>query len=118
MKLRGRIVAACALLMLMGDEAMADAPAYVGTWASQPSQCAVDQSMQAAPMIMARNRYDQHEAHCSFASVRKSGVDTWRVQARCSVEGDSQKHAFTMKVDGGRLTMRDATGTRTLTRCR
>jgi hypothetical protein len=88
------------------EPAAAQSPAYVGTWAVRASQCGVGQDKQNAPLVMGRRGYDQHEAHCSFTSVRQQGAG-WRVQASCSVEGDKQKHAFTLSVAGDRLTLRE-----------
>lgn len=89
---------------------------YVGTWASQPAQCKVDQSNEKAPLIMRSNGYDQHEAHCTFSNVRKKG-STWTARAACSVQGDKQTQDLTLSVAGNRLTIRDQRGARTLTRC-
>ncbi len=96
----------------------ASAQAYVGTWGTNAAQCQVDQSLQNAPMVIARNRYDQHEAHCTFISVRKSGPGSWRVRARCTVEGDRQMHTYTIAVQGGTLRMADRYGSRRLMRCK
>src|SRR5262245_22631682 len=95
----------------------AQSPAYVGTWASRPAQCRVDQSSQNAPLIMRRDGYDQHEAHCRFTSVRAQGP-AWAVKARCTVEGDTQEMDLVLQVSGNRLTIRDEGGARTLERCR
>jgi len=95
----------------------ASAQAYVGTWGANPVQCLIDQSLQAAPMVVRRNRYDQHETHCTFASIRKTGRSSWQVRARCAVEGDRQSHTFTMSVQGNFMTVRDRRGSRNLVRC-
>jgi hypothetical protein len=112
---------ALAVFACLNTIAPADAngknPAYVGTWASQTAQCRVDQSEQNAPLIMRRNGYDQHEAHCSFSNIRQKGA-TWTVRAACSVEGDKQTHSLTLSVADNRLTMRDEHGPRVLQRCR
>ena len=96
----------------------AQSPAYVGTWAVKASQCGLGQDKQDAPMVMTRRGYDRHESHCRFTSVRPQGAG-WRVQASCTVEGDRQKHAFTLSVAGDRLTLRED-GLRAVTyrRCR
>ncbi len=93
------------------------AQAYVGTWAASPTQCGIDQSRRNAPLIIKRGRYDQHETHCVFTSLRKSGEASWRMRARCTVEGSRQTHTFTLAVDGPGLTLRDRTGVRKLVRC-
>mgnify|MGYP001032761415 FL=1 len=95
----------------------ASAQAYVGTWGANAVQCVIDQSLQGAPMIVRRNGYDQHETHCRFASLRKTGRASWRVRARCSVEGNRQTHTFTMSVQDNYMTMRDGRGARNFVRC-
>ena len=96
--------------------ALAQSPAYVGTWASQPSQCKIGQELQDAPLILQAKRYDQHEAHCTFASVTRKGA-AWAVKARCQVEGNVQETKFTLSVSGSTLVMKEGRGARTLRRC-
>ncbi len=111
------VFASLALIAVSGLEASAQAPAYVGTWGQNQAQCRVDQSLEGAPMIMKRDRYDQHETHCVFTSVRKQGA-RWAVRSRCDVQGDRQNANFTLSVTDDRLTMRDERGARTFQRCR
>jgi len=107
-----------AVTMLASGEALAQTPSYVGKWASNPVQCLLDQSVMGAPMILASKRYDQHEAHCIFTSVKKTGKASWQVRSRCTVEGSRAANNFTLAVDGNNLTMREAGGgARTLIRC-
>ncbi len=101
---------------LLASPALA-ASGYEGKWASNPGQCKLDQSVQNAPLLLKAKRYDQHEAHCTFASVTKTGAAAWRIKGRCTVEGSSQPLTMTLAVKGDTLTMRDV-GTRTLKRCR
>jgi hypothetical protein len=98
-------------------QAPAPTPAYVGTWASKPAQCRLKQDSENAPLVMKRDRYDQHEAHCQFKSVRAQSP-AWAVKAQCEVEGDLQDIDLVLQVTGTRLTIRDETGARTLERCR
>jgi hypothetical protein len=116
MKIR---LAAVALLCLpiTSETATAQTPEYVGTWAARAAQCRLGQESQDAPMIIKRDRYDQHEAHCIFKSVRKQG-QVWTILSECEVEGDKQNHNFTLQVSGNRLTIRDEIATRVLQRCR
>lgn len=117
MPLTLRAAAALALLAAaIPVGAHAKDPAYVGTWASRPSQCKVGQDMEEAPLVMKTKRYDQHEAHCAFASVAKKGKG-WAVKARCTIEGDVQTISMTLTVEGDRLTIADEHGSRTLQRC-
>jgi hypothetical protein len=87
----------------------AQSEAYVGKWASKPDQCQVDQSLENAPLMMARRRFDQYETHCEFASVQPERA-SWRVQARCSLQGDRTTLRFTLAVEGDRLTIRHVNG--------
>lgn len=110
-------VLAVATIISQGQGALAQMPAYVGTWGSQPAQCGLGQDQQDAPMIIKRDGYDQHETHCKFSSVRAK-VPAWTVKAKCTVEGDTQNPTLVLRVSGNRLTIRDEAGTRTLQRCR
>lgn len=114
--MRRLAILTAAFLGLLAD-AGAAAAAYVGKWASAPQQCARDQSHPQAPMVIAARRYDQHETHCTFARVRRLDAASWRVHARCSVEGDRQRHTFTLRVSGRTLAMTNAAGTQRLVRC-
>ena len=89
---------------------------YVGTWGKDLAQCKVGQEMEDAPMIVKARRYDQHETHCEFKSLRQQGAD-WRIKAQCSVEGDSQSVDFAFSVVAGRLTVRQGKGKQTYVRC-
>jgi hypothetical protein len=111
------VVAALAAAAIIPDAALAQTPAYVGTWASRPAQCRLGQEVQDAPMIIKRDGYDQHEAHCKFNSVQAQGK-AWTVKAKCMVEGDTQDYGFVLQVSGNRLTIKDEAGTRNLARCR
>jgi len=110
-------LAAVAVLAFSTIRAEAQAPAYVGTWASNPAQCKVDQGLQSAPLILTARGYDQHEAHCKFTAVSKTGANAWRAKAECSVEGNKQRHTMTLAVSGKTLTLGEGRGTRKLMRC-
>jgi len=106
-----------AIAALVATPALAQSPAYVGTWASKPAQCRVGQEEESAPMIMRRDGYDQHETHCRFTSVSPKGA-AWAVRGRCMVEGDNVNINVTLSVTGDRLTIRDTGGPSTYQRCR
>ena len=92
-------------------------PAYIGTWASNPSHCKFGQEHENAPMIVTAEGYDQHETHCSFSNLREKGA-IWTLTAACAVEGDTQRVQLVLAVPDGRLTIRDQFGSRVLQRCR
>ena len=120
MKILSPLLPAAAIALLYAtlapQSALAQTPAYVGTWAAQTHQCRLGQDSRDAPMIIRPNRYDQHETHCTFRSVHRQG-SVWAIKAQCQVEGDGQNVDFRLQVSGNRLTFRDRFGARTLRRC-
>lgn len=91
-------------------------PAYVGTWAENPGQCAIAQDSEGAPMVFTKDRFDQHETHCTFKRM-SNHANEWIVTSECSVEGDSQVYEFGMSVADKQLTMLDDIGTKLYMRC-
>ncbi len=91
-------------------------PAYIGTWADDPAQCSQPQDSEDAPMVITKERFDQHEAHCEFTSVSGNGNE-WKVSSKCSVEGDEQVYEFGMSVADKSLAMVDDAGTHIYSRC-
>jgi hypothetical protein len=83
------------------------APAFVGTWAADSAQCALPQESDVAPYIFTADGFDQHEAHCTFSNVIPLGEGEWRVGAQCIVEGDDQRTAFDLTLDGDALRIAD-----------
>ena len=110
-----RILLCAALLALAPLPAFAQA--YVGTWSSDPAQCRNGQEVEDAPMIIKRDRYDQHETHCVFSGLRQRG-DTWTGQEQCRVEGTSRRGRITLKATGDTLSIDEGPGPRRLQRCR
>ncbi len=111
-----------ALMAVSGTAALAAPstsanPAYVGTWAANPAACKVPQDRQGAPMVLRRKRYDQHEAHCAFKSVRRSS-NAWWVSAQCLVEGSKQADRFTLRLKGDTLVMAHGKNAISMKRCR
>ena len=111
-----RPLALAAILMLAASPAIAAEPAYVGTWGTNAAQCKIPQEQQGAPMVFSAKGYDQHEAHCTFKSVKPT-AGGWNIAAECSVEGDQQKDAFSLKVVSGALIMGHGRSTRKFVRC-
>ena len=109
----------CAAMIAVAIPAHAADPAYVGTWGTDAAQCKVPQEQEGAPMVITATGYDQHEAHCMFASVKKNG-SAWKVRAKCSVEGNSQKDVLLLRVTGDVLlfTVGNRKFSNTLTRCK
>ncbi len=75
------------------------------------------QDLQGAPIVIRAKGYDQLEAHCNFTTVKKTGA-VWNVVAACSVEGDKQTDAFTLKVVDDTLVLTQGKIARTYRRCK
>ena len=97
--------------------AAASVPAYIGTWAENPGQCANAQDSGDAPKVFTKDGFDQHETHCTFTRM-SNHANEWIVTSKCSVEGDIQVYEFGMSVAGTQLTLLDDVGTRLYTRCK
>jgi len=110
------LLSALLIAAALATPASADDPAYVGTWAGDLEQCKTPQEQQGAPMVIAKDRYDQHEAHCEFKSVEGTPPD-WKINAECTVEGNPQPMEFAFTVSGDTLTIKDDTGTQDLLKC-
>jgi hypothetical protein len=93
-----------------------DAP-YAGTWALEVGSCGAGQESQDAPLVIAKDRYDQHETHCTFKSVEEKDGD-FKISADCTVEGSAQAHNLTLTVSGDTLTFGDEAGARDYLRCK
>lgn len=94
----------------------ADAP-YAGTWGTDAAQCKIAQNAEGAPYVITKVGYDQHEAHCTFKSVKPDG-SAFKIAAECSVEGDTQPQNFTLSVSGDTLTWTGGPGATKLIRCK
>ena len=95
----------------------ADEPPFTGTWSLDPVDCSAGQESEKAPLVITKDRYDQHESHCAFKSVKNENGD-WRIAADCTVEGSSIPYDFTLTVSGDTLTFTDTGGPRDFLRCK
>jgi hypothetical protein len=109
-------VAACLALAGFGA-ACADEPPFVGTWSLDPVNCKAGQETENAPLVIAKDRYDQHESHCTLKSVQQKDSD-WKVSSDCMVEGSATPYDFTLTVSGDTLTFTDSGGPRDFLRCK
>ncbi|MGD9980754.1 MAG: hypothetical protein AB7H66_04600 [Hyphomonadaceae bacterium] len=96
------------------DASATETPAFVGTWAADAASCAIPQEQQGAPHVFGPDNYNQHEAHCTYATVEETSPNTWHINAACSVEGDEQSSSWDLAVDGDTMTM---DGTHRFVRC-
>lgn len=109
---------AVALSILVGAAcAHADDVSFVGTWSLDPANCAAGQDTENAPLVIAKDRYDQHETHCTFKSV-EGNASEWKIASDCTVEGGPMQYDFTLTVSGDTLTFTDSAGARDFLRCK
>ena len=112
------LTAALILLAVAGlGTARAGDPLFVGTWSLDPVNCDAGQETENAPLVIAKDRYDQHESHCTFKSVQQKDSD-WKVTSDCLVEGSATPYDFTLTVSGDTLTFTDSGGARDFLRCK
>jgi hypothetical protein len=115
---RGTLPAlACALTLSCAAAAVAAGPDYVGTWTGDLAQCKTAQDQKGAPLIIAKDRYDQHNSHCKFTSVEGEAPD-WKIKADCAIDGKSEAREFTLTASGNTLSLTNADTTNDLLRCK
>lgn len=103
--------------VLLASSAHAEEPAFVGKWSLDPANCGAGQESENAPLVIAKDRYDQHESHCTFKSVQP-GDGEWKIGSECSVEGAATPYDFSLTVSGDTLTFTDSGGPRDFLRCK
>jgi hypothetical protein len=112
-----RVCAVVIAALLGASAARADDPPFVGTWSLDPTYCSAGQETENAPLVMTKERYDQHESHCTFKSVEAKDSD-WRITSECTAEGSAMPYDFTLTVSGDTLTFTDSGGARDFLRCK
>ncbi|MFN3623128.1 MAG: hypothetical protein ACK4TP_03620 [Hyphomicrobium sp.] len=114
------IIRTATLLMmtfLAAAAVRADGPAFVGTWSLDPANCGAAQESESAPLVIAKDRYDQHESHCTFKSV-SGGNGEWKIASECMIEGSPTPYDFSLTLSGDTLTFTDSGGPRDFLRCK
>ena len=114
-RVSGLLIAA--VLGALVAPAWADDAPYVGTWSLDPTDCQTGQESENAPLVLAKDRYDQHESHCTFKSVAGKDSD-WKIAAECTAQGAPLAYDFTLTVSGDTLTFTDSGGARDFLRCK
>lgn len=104
-----RLILTAAALGQICQSAQAGEAAFVGTWAPDVKNCALPQSSDRAPMRITPRGYDQHETHCKFGPLSGGGA-SWTTDAKCSVQGDTQKVLISMTVSGKTLKIKQGPG--------
>lgn len=108
---------AFASMIVLAAPAFAEDPAFVGKWSLDPANCGAAQETEKAPLVIAKDRYNQHESHCAFKSV-EGGNGEWKIAAECTVEGGAMPYDFSLTLSGDTLTFSDSGGPRDFLRCK
>jgi hypothetical protein len=116
LSLAGALLMATACMVAAGPAEAADA-SFTGTWSADLSKCKTPQDDGEAPMIVTKSGYDQHEAHCTFKTVKETGKGEWKVTGSCSVEGDEQPLDDMFTVSGNTLSIGGGGSSQDLLRC-
>ena len=112
-----RIVAVVIGGLLFAAPARAADPDFAGKWSLDPANCSEGQESENAPLVITKERYDQHESHCVFKSVEGGGGE-WKIAAECTVEGGQMPYDFSLTLSGDTLTFTDSGGPRDFLRCK
>lgn len=103
--------------ILLASPTRSEEQPFVGKWSLDPSNCGAGQESENAPLIIAKDRYDRHESHCTFKSVQP-GDGEWKITSECSAEGSPTPYDFSLTVSGDTLTFTDSGGPRDFLRCK
>lgn len=112
-----RTAAILVAALLATTSARAEDPGFVGTWSLDPASCGAPQESENAPLVIAKDRYDQHESHCAFKSV-DGGNGEWKIASECTIEGSPTPYDFSLTLSGDTLTFTDSGGPRDFLRCK
>jgi len=89
---------------------------FVGGWAEDIDQCQHGQDRSSLITISARGA-ETFGGKCDFRSVKREATSSWRIQARCSGQGDSWNANINLKLSGPSLNWSSEHGAATYVRC-
>lgn len=119
-----RNVIALAPVVAAALTAPAAAQPYLGRWTENPAWCANTRASgtDELPIVITRRAIETFASACRVVSVARQGA-AWRLRTTCRDEGQTEQEprtsvTFVLRLDRGRLILRDDTGTQTLTRCK
>ena len=95
--MRTLLDSAAALLiaaLLSAGAARADDPPFVGKWSLDPNYCSTVQEDQNAPLVIAKDRYDQHESHCTFKSSGCTSAGSGTAQPTAYLRNSESRHTL------------------------
>lgn len=101
-------------------ESASAAEPYEGRWAENLEWCK-NTGTDEAPITITRRSIETFASSCRVVSIGGK-APLWRIRTSCRDEGQSEKekrtpNTFSLRVDGDRLALRDASGVQNFMRC-
>jgi DNA-binding helix-hairpin-helix protein with protein kinase domain len=90
-------------------------PLYVGEWTPEVGACQGESG--APPLRITRERADAGGSYCLFSSIRPGSSNSWRVAARCFVQGETWSTTIHLSVQNNRLRWSSTRGSADYYRC-
>jgi peptidoglycan hydrolase-like protein with peptidoglycan-binding domain len=91
-------------------------PLFAGTWRPEVESCGADGD--EAPLRITSARAETAGGRCDFDSVWRESEGTWRVRAKCSVNGETWQANILLRVTGQRLIWNSEHGRAQYLRCK
>jgi peptidoglycan hydrolase-like protein with peptidoglycan-binding domain len=85
--------------------------AFIGGWGTDAAEC------RNSPLTITARRAEAGSAACDFHSTQREASNTWRLQARCSSDGERWNAHIQLTLSGRKLTWSSERGTATYVRC-
>jgi hypothetical protein len=89
---------------------------FIGSWADDVDKCPGRQGS-GAPLIIRSRGAVTDGGKCDFREVKREAATRWRIQAACSVEGQSWNANISLKLTRSNLNWSSERGTQTYVRC-
>jgi peptidoglycan hydrolase-like protein with peptidoglycan-binding domain len=89
---------------------------FLGRWAVDFGQCRQLQDSSALITINSR-RAETVGGACNFRSIKRAGMNKWRIHALCSADGNSWNANIVLKLIGSELRWSSERGSETYVRC-
>jgi peptidoglycan hydrolase-like protein with peptidoglycan-binding domain len=84
---------------------------FIGGWGVDGAHC------RESPLTISERRAETHGAACEFHSTQRESLQVWRLQARCSSNGERWNANIRFTLSGSKLTWSSERGTTTYMRC-
>jgi peptidoglycan hydrolase-like protein with peptidoglycan-binding domain len=84
---------------------------FIGRWGSDVDEC------RKSPLIITASRAEASGVACEFLAPQRENLHTWRLQARCTSDGERWNANIRFALSGRKLTWSSERGTTTYMRC-